>query len=97
MGAVLMKNFIIRLVYFKPSGKFYTESNYEFESKRQTDGNGPIMSDVVAQVRGWRDCGGQGSLPGLSAYSDGWDGPILIDCEEGYPCLLMPTTYVDGT
>lgn len=79
--------FTFRVVYFKGSGKFYTETTMTREVR--TDGAGaPYMPDVVAYLRGLRDCDGEGSLPGLSGT---WaEGFILVDCEQGYPCLIPP-------
>lgn len=86
------KTFKFRIVYFKPSGKYYTETTEEYEI-RTCGGvtNIPYMNDVVAKIRGLRDSGGQGSMPGLNSQSEGWDGLILIDCEQGFPCLILPS------
>jgi hypothetical protein len=65
----------------------------------------PYIHDAVAKLRGLRDTGGPGALPGLCG--DGWDGPILIQIATlvnpgqhskspddyygcGLPHLLMP-------
>lgn len=78
--------------YFKPNGKFYTETSVQWELKSIADTNCPYMNDAVAKLRGLRDRGGQGAMPGLSAMTEGWDGPILIKGmgDTGFPCLIMP-------
>lgn len=82
--------FTFRIIYFKPSGKYYTETNISWEI-RCTGGNvdkpnsGPNMYDVIAKIRGLNQPGS--ALPGLTGD---WNGPIFIDCEEGFPCLILP-------
>jgi hypothetical protein len=84
--------FTIRLTYFKPSGKYYTDAEFEWEGAACGDGPEPscYMNDAVAHVRGTRDGGGQGSMPGLSEHGEGWDGFILVDCDRGFPALILP-------
>lgn len=83
------KKFLIRITYFKPNGKSYTSDTFEWEGAGcGPDGNTCYMNDVAAHVRGLLQSGGQGSLYGLSATNGGWDGPVLIDCDEGFPVLL---------
>lgn len=86
--------FRISITYFKANGKFYTSAQFEWTGaciEGEVRANpSPNMNDVVATVRGWRDHGGQGSLPGLSRFSGGWDGYILVDHPLGYPCLILP-------
>ena len=85
------RKFTIRVMYFKDNGKYYTEGEYEWKGRVVGDAHPTVyMPDVVAQVRGWRDNGGQGALPGLNAETSGWDGYITVDCEEGYPWLILP-------
>lgn len=81
--------FVIKLTYFKESGKFYTNAQFEGIFERIGDHGqpiiGPYMNDVVEQVRGYIK---DKTLPGLQSGS--WDGPILVDCDLGYPCLILP-------
>ncbi len=84
---MIRKQFEFEVVYFKLSGKFYTEAKFTAIISAN-EGGGPYMPDAVAKVRGWRDTGGPEALPGLSC--DGWPGYILVDCEDGYPCLITP-------
>lgn len=83
------ETFTVRLTYFKPTGKYYTDTTFQWTGRTLPDGS-CYMPDVVAHVRGLRDNAGQGALYGLSWRSEGWDGPILVDCDRGYPTLLMP-------
>jgi hypothetical protein len=80
--------FLFTVWYFKPSGKFYTEASFRRVVRTCGPTRGAYMHDAVAHVRGLRDSGGQGALPGLC--SGGWDGFILVNCEEGYLCLIPP-------
>jgi hypothetical protein len=84
--------FTITIWYFKPNGKFYTEATFEWTGRACGDGPTPTcyMQDVVAHIRGLNGRG-QGSLYGLSSNSGGWDGPIIVNCDQGYPCLILPS------
>lgn len=78
-----------KLTYFKPSGKYYSEGEEEFDCRLCQDGNTVYMPDYVGRIRGLRRNAGQGAhLPGLNSL---WlNGYVLIDCEDGVPCLLLP-------
>lgn len=82
--------FAIEITYFKPSGKFYTRERFErvFRNVGSVDQPSCHMEHVASYIRGLRDNGGQSALPGLSG--DGWDGPIMVDCEQGFPVLIFP-------
>ena len=75
------RTFSIRIVYFKPSGTFYTESTFTVE-----DVGISITCDMTAVARSIRQCRKLKDLPGLAG---GWEGPILIDCDDGYPVLIL--------
>jgi hypothetical protein len=45
------------------------------------------MNDVVNWVKDLREK--SNTLPGLPDYVT-WDGYILLDCEKGYPVLVLP-------
>lgn len=84
-------DFEFEIWYFKESGKFYTEAKVTWSMENiATDGQPPTpaMWHAVAKLRGLRDNGGPEALPGLCC--NGWPGPIVINCEQGFPCLLMP-------
>lgn len=88
-------SFEFKLTYFKDSGKYYTDALVTWDVRCICDdmpfsSSMPNMNDVVAKVVGLRDDGGQGSMPGLSDQSAGWDGFILVECEQGFPCLIKP-------
>ena len=71
--------------YFKPNGKYYTVATLEY---------GGELSHAVAKIRGLRDSGGRGALPGL--IGEGWDGPILIkQVKSGLLHILMPSERND--
>jgi hypothetical protein len=82
------KVFTIKIRYFKPSGKWYTDAEFTSEFRTiDSMPDSPNMNDVAAYVRGVRDSGGQGSMPGLENHG-GWDGFILVDHPEAYPVLI---------
>lgn len=81
------KEFSIRVTYFKPSGKYYTDEVVT-RKFRSTEGGICYMPDVCAWIRGLnQDADETNPLPGLSS---GWGGPILVDCDEGFPHLILP-------
>ena len=91
MGRATVKRaFTLKLTYFKPNGKYYTSATTVCRVATLPNG-GCCMQDAVAYIRGTRNGGGQGSMPGLSRHSEGWDGFILVDCDEGYPHLILPS------
>ena len=79
--------FKIKLLYFKPSGKFYSEGEYGHEQDN-TNGLTPNTCYMAAVITAIRESQiHRTPLPGLIGT---WDGPILVDCEQGYPCLILP-------
>lgn len=86
-----MKNkFKIIVTYFKENGKFYTDTTFEHKFKVVSGGDSCYMYDVVDHVKQLRDADGPRQLPGLSEKGQGWDGYILVDCIDGFPCLILP-------
>jgi hypothetical protein len=81
----MKREFLFTIWYFKPNGKFYTSADVHW-SVRVSGSDGPYMADAVARLRGLRDH--ESALPGLSG---GWDGPIVINCDTGFPCLIPPS------
>lgn len=92
---MLHKTFTFKLTYFRPSGKFYSSRTVQWEIRaHQVDSSlppTPHMPDAFAKVRGLRDCGGQGALPGLIEQYDVSDWPVLVECADGHPGLVLPT------
>lgn len=70
------------LTYFKPTGKYYSEGEYETEKQ--------YMYEVYDEVRQKAD---NKTLPGIC----GNDWIILVSVDENhpnsYPCLIMPDKY----
>lgn len=90
----MKKKFKFHITYFKPSGKFYTSATEEREIRVCENTEVPYMNDYCSRIRGLRDSQGQEGLPGLSG--SGWDGFILVNCEEGYPCLILPPKELES-
>lgn len=85
--------FVFKISYFKLSGKYYTETEYK-AIIRKTETGVAYMPDIAAKIRGIRDSRAQDDpLPGLCG--NGWEGFILIECEEGFPVLVVPSTSKD--
>lgn len=77
-----------KILYFKPNGKFYTDAEVSWKIQF-CEGNTTIyMADACEKLRGLRDSGGPNALPGLCG--EGWKGFIMIDSEDGFPCLILP-------
>ena len=83
----MTKSFTFKITYFKLTGKYYTEAEVSWDIRVCDDGFSCYMYDAVAKLRGLRDTGGQNSLPGVQSS---WEGFILIECEQGFPCLITP-------
>lgn len=79
--------FKFEIEYYKPSGKFYTNATVVWTVRTAAGGNCPYMADALAKLRALRDTGGPDSLPGLSG--EGWDGPIRLTCQDGFPVMLL--------
>jgi hypothetical protein len=77
------KTFSFTAWYFKPSGKFYTSADFNLTVQSIDTGGGeiPYMQDAVDYFKERR-----GPFPGLQ--SGRWDGPIVVNCEDGFPCLI---------
>ncbi len=80
------QTFIFRLCYFKTNGKFYSSANISLEVQALGEEvKQPYMNDATAWVQ--KKLNIKAKLPGLSGT---WDGYILVDCEQGFPCLMIP-------
>lgn len=84
---IVKRKFTFRIVYFKPSGKFYIEKKVRWTVRDCGTPKRPTayMYEATDRIQELRDSGG---LPGLCG--EGWDGPILVECKEGFPVLVMP-------
>jgi len=90
------KRFEFTIRYYKPSGKLYTTETFCSVTNAialPDETFQPYMPDMKARIIGWRDKGGPARLPGLSC--DGWEGPILLDCEDAYSVLILPDLPAD--
>lgn len=81
------RTFTIKIEYYKTSGKFYASEKYEDRAADCGPSGHPCcyMQDVIDHlfervVKGT-------PLPGLAGSA--WDGPVRVDCEQGYPVLLV--------
>ncbi len=90
MSETRQRLFKIHIVYFKDTGKYYSDANME---KEFTD-CGPDVdhpSCYMQEVKDWiRECRKEGKLPGLRDGVKWPDGYITVDCEDGFPCLILP-------
>ncbi len=77
------KEFTIKVTYFKDTGKYYTSE--EFKGEFETAGQGCYMGSVKQHFLTQRHNGLP--MPGLSSS---WKEYILIDCDEGFPILILP-------
>lgn len=71
--------------YFKPSGKFYTEGEFDLEVTVLAGGT-VYMQDVVDHLRAQQEAS---RLPGLAS---GKEFTIYVTHEDGFPCLIPPLT-----
>ncbi len=84
------KRIKLQLQYFKESGKFYSEGEIETELPYNSKGQIAIMYQICSIVRQWSE---EQKLPGV--VSDWLKGGFIhINCEEGYPCLLVPESEI---
>lgn len=82
--------FTFRITYFKPNGHYYHETEVEWEIHSTGDKHTiPMMHDAANKLRGLRG-NGPDSMPGLGVDASDWYGYILIDCNRGFPVLILP-------
>lgn len=83
----------VQLYYFKWTGKFYTEAETQIEDNTElpppTSGAADIASMYVICEK-IRQMQSEGKLPGLREGTQWKNGFIYANCEEGYPCLIVP-------
>lgn len=84
----------IQVEYFRPSGKFYTESELEFEDGTEplTKSGMPTVANMYAIRKHIIELQEQGNLPGLTKGSKWENGTIWFNSEDGYPCIIVPET-----
>jgi len=74
--------FTFQIEYYRKSGKYYSDGEVNLEVKVLGGGKGfPHMTEAVNAIMALE------KMPGLTG--SGWDGPVRITCDEGYPCLVM--------
>ncbi len=85
-----MKNFAIVLTYFRPNGAPALRWHGEWVLREDPSQPGEFpMRYALAKLRGLRDAGGPGALPGVAG--EGWNGAILIESGGGlHYRLLLP-------
>lgn len=86
----------VKLTYFKSTGKYYLDGEFEMDVRDCSIGGGeigknvPYLYDIIKEVRKMNK---NGSMPGLYGQ---WDGPIHITTEpECCPALLLDYLKID--
>jgi len=83
----MKKMFKIDITYFRSGGKMYASGPIGLMLTAIGDNNDfPYMTEAFDHVCALRDAGKP--MPGLRGSWN--EGPILVDCEDGYPRLIMP-------
>lgn len=77
----------VKLTYFKQSGKYYTTGTYNSEVEPYNVGTERKIANMCGIVDEVKDKRLMNNLPGLNCGDSFF---ILVDCEDGYPCLLHP-------
>lgn len=82
-----LRDFKIEVQYFKESGKlgYFDEFTFPFTNCGSEEHPTCYMSEVVGYLK---DCNAKGTLPGLR--SGKWEHIIWVNCEEGFPVLIIP-------
>lgn len=97
------RSFRFKVTYFTTAGTVHlvtwTEATVRAKVGSSSVEDGavwfPVMSDIVSRIRGLRDNGGQGALPGLEhRHSEGWSGSILIEHPETHQQRLLQTSIL---
>lgn len=65
----------ITIWYFKDTGKYYTDGEFMV-----------VTDSYYTAIKSLEHFFSTGKMPGLSGK--GWDGPILINSDDGFPILL---------
>jgi len=87
----------VKLTYFKHSGKYYSDGEFEMEVGDCSSSGGeagrdiPYLYDVIKEVRCMNVTE---DMPGITGR---WDGPIYLTTEpECCPALLLPLDKETG-
>ncbi len=82
------KEFVIQITHFKGNGAFQDYSEVVKKFRTVENSQSAYMPDVTSYVRE------------LFNSKEKWNGFLLVDCEEGYPCLLVgkePKPLIDSS
>ncbi len=79
------KEFTIKVTYFKDTGKCYTGEEFKEVFDTVPFGQGCYMYSVKEYFLHQR----RNNLP-MPGLSSSWKEYILIDCDEGFPILILP-------
>jgi hypothetical protein len=77
----------IKLTYFKQSGKYYTSGKYNTNVPPHDVGTDRAIANMYAIADEVESMRSANKLPGLNHGASFF---ILVDCEDGFPCLLRP-------
>lgn len=83
-------DFKIDIIYFKPSGRYYTEGEFTCPCTNCGTETHPscYMADAVEALKQMHIAG---EMPGLQ--SGRWNGFLMIDCDLGFPVLIKPGDF----
>ena len=85
MGEDKKRVFPFKVEYYRPSGKFYADGEFVLKVTDVANfGDGPSVPYMPEAVELLRQ---MGTPPGLNG--DGWDGPVRLTSDYGYPVLIM--------
>lgn len=90
----MKKMFHFDLLYFKESGKFYSEGEVDWEvSVCGEDGKIAYMHDAVDKIKEIREGNNTDTMPGL--LGKGKDFFVVIDSPDGHPVLIKPVQKIN--
>lgn len=81
----MKRKFTFQVMYFKPSGKWYSTAEFDLEVTALEHSGTAYMDDVVQHLKKMRDRTIEGPMPGLTGL---WWGPMVVNCEQGFPVLI---------
>lgn len=85
---------IANIIYFKASGKFYTDVTLELLPEELTkDGKCALMFTIVDRIKNLSQ---DKQLPGINCDWLKEEGYIFVTVPDlGYPCLIKPSTETE--